>query len=70
MSKLKPGALPMRRMTITLTGKQYSALRFMAYANGHTQSSITRLAIDMYILQGYDEAAARALALFEKRMGE
>ena len=70
MSKKLPGNLPIRRVTVALTGKQYSAVRFMAYANGHTQSNLIRLAVDMYILQGYDEASERALSLFEKRMGE
>jgi hypothetical protein len=70
MSKLKAGALPMRRMTICLTGKQYSALRFMAYSNGTKQSDTFRAAIDAYIASGYADAASRALSLFEKRMGE
>ena len=60
----------MRRMTICLTGKQYSAMRFMAYANGTTQQGTFRAAIDAYIASGYDDAAARALSLFEKRMAE
>ena len=70
MTKKLPGVLSIRRVTVALTGKQYSAIRFMAYANGHSQSNIIRSAIDMYILQGYDDATARALSLFEKRMAE
>jgi hypothetical protein len=70
MPKLKPGTKPMRRITICIEEQDWSKVRFMAYAFGRTPSNVARLAIKDAVRMGYDEASARALSLFEKRVGE
>jgi hypothetical protein len=70
MPKLKPGAKPMRRITICIDAKDWASVRFIAYAYGRTPSSVARSAIQHYAAIHYEPASQRALSLFEKRMAE
>ncbi len=70
MPKLKLCAKPMRRVTICISEKDWAGVRFIAYAYGHTTSSVARWAIRDYVASNYDGASKMALSLFEKRMGE
>ena len=70
MPKLKPGAKPMRRVTICIEDQDWAKVRFMAYAFGRTPSNVARNAIKDAVRVGYGEASARELSLFDKRVGE
>ena len=70
MPKLKLGAKPMRRVTICISEKDWAGVRFIAYAYGHTTSSVARWAIRDYVASNYDGASKMALSLFEEGMGE
>jgi hypothetical protein len=70
MPKNLPGAHPMRRVTIRISEKDWSCIRFMAYAYGRTPSSVARGAIQEYMAIHYEAASQRATSLFENRRDE
>ena len=70
MPKLKPGAKPMRRVTLCIPEQDWWSVRFIAYAYGSTTSRVARWAIRDYVASNYDGASKMALSLFEERMGE
>jgi hypothetical protein len=70
MPKLKPGAKPMRRVTLCISEKDWAGVRFIAYGYGWTTSSVARWAIRDYVAANYDGASKMALSLFEEGMGE
>jgi hypothetical protein len=66
--KTIPGIL--RRVTIAISEPDYLRLRLIAGVSDRSCSEIGREAVTTYISERYEEASARALSLFEKRMGE